>query len=329
MSDVTETIRWGMIGCGDVAERKSGPAFSRVEGSTLVAVMSRNSERAQDYARRHGVARWHDDAQKIIGASDIDAVYIATPTSSHHDLTLRCAAAGKPVYVEKPMAMSFTEAVQMVDACRDAQVPLWVAYYRRALPRILEVDRLLRSGAIGDVLLVRSERFEPLPAPETMDWRFDPSVSGGGLFFEAVCHVLDALDLLFGPIVEVDGVAANQVGAYRPEDTVVASYRFASGVLGSGAWCFASDTRRQGEEIIGTRGRLTFSLADPEPIVVERDAERRTIAVEDPAHVQEPLITTIVEELQGRGTCPSPGSAAMRTTQVTEQILRSFVAPVH
>lgn len=324
---MSEVIRWGMIGCGDVAERKSGPAFSRIEGSVLAAVMSRNGARAQDYARRHGVARWHDDAQDIIGASDLDAVYIATPTSSHHELTLRCAAAGKPVYVEKPMAMNSAEAAQMVEACRDAQVPLWVAYYRRALPRILEVDRLLRSGAIGDVLMVRSERFEPLPAPETMDWRFDPSVSGGGLFFEAVCHTLDALDLLFGPIEELHGAAANQMGAYPAEDGVVASYRFASGVLGSGAWCFASDTKRQGEEVLGTRGRLAFSLADPEPILLERDGERHTIAVEDPEHVQEPLITTIVEELHGRGICPSPGSVAMRTTRVTEQILRSFVAP--
>ena len=323
---MSEPIRWGMIGCGDVAERKSGPAFSRIEGSTLAAVMSRNGARAQDYARRHGVPRWHDDAQAIIGADDIDAVYIATPTSSHHELALRCAAAGKPVYVEKPMAMGVTEATAMVDACRDAQVPLWVAYYRRALPRILEVDRLLRSGAIGDVLLVRSERFEPLPAPETMDWRYDPSVSGGGLFFEAVCHVLDALDLLFGPIEEAHGAAANLVGAYRPEDTVVASYRFASGVLGSGAWCFASDTRRQGEEVIGTRGRLLFSIADPDPIVWECDGERHTIEVEDPPHIQEPLIRTIVDELHGRGTCPSPGSVALRTTRVTERILRSFTA---
>jgi len=112
------TIRWGMIGCGDVTEVKSGPGFAKARDSSLVAVMRRDGRLAEDYARRHGVPRWHDDADAIIRAPDIDAVYVATLTDSHCEYTLRCAAAGKPVYVEKPMGMDHGECVRMVDACR-------------------------------------------------------------------------------------------------------------------------------------------------------------------------------------------------------------------
>ena len=140
-----KTIRWGMIGCGDVAEVKSGPGFYKADNSTLVAVMRRNGALAQDFAKRHKVPRWHDDAEAIINADDIDAVYIATLTDSHLDYALRCAKAGKPVYVEKPMAMDYAQCRTMIDAAKAAKVPLWVGYYRRALPRFLKVKELLES----------------------------------------------------------------------------------------------------------------------------------------------------------------------------------------
>ena len=160
-----KTIRWGMIGCGEVAEMKSGPGLYRAAHSQLVAVADRNPGRAEDFARRHGVARWHDDAEAIIRAPDIDIVYIATMTESHRDLVLRCAAAGKAVLTEKPMAMSHADCLAMIAACREASVPLWVAYYRRALPRFLKVRELVQSGAIGDVRMVITRHFQRIPTP--------------------------------------------------------------------------------------------------------------------------------------------------------------------
>ncbi|MEO8346017.1 MAG: Gfo/Idh/MocA family oxidoreductase [Betaproteobacteria bacterium] len=190
---------------------------------------------AADYARRHGVPRWHDDADAILHAPDIDAVYIATLTDSHCEYTLRAAAAGKPVYVEKPMGMNPIECDDMIAACRTAGVPLWVGYYRRTLPRFLAVRDLIADGAMGDVRMVISRQFQQLPAADqftggAVPWRVNPDLSGGGFFFEAVCHTFDFLDFLFGPIVDVRALAGNQAGAYRPEDIVMATYRFASGV---------------------------------------------------------------------------------------------------
>src|SRR5213592_2609043 len=98
-----DVVRWGIIGCGDVTEVKSGPGFQKAERSSLVAVMRRNGALAADYSRRHGVPKWYDDADALIADPEVDVVYVATPPSSHMDYALRVARAGKPVYVEKPM----------------------------------------------------------------------------------------------------------------------------------------------------------------------------------------------------------------------------------
>ena len=326
-----KTIRWGMIGCGDVTEKKSGPGFAKAGHSQLLAVMRRNGALAADYAKRHGVPRWHDDADAILRAPDIDAVYIATLTDSHREYTLRAAAAGKPVYVEKPMGMNSGECDEMIAACRAAGVPLWVGYYRRALPRFLAVRDLVASGAIGDVRMVISRQFQRLPAADqfargNVPWRVNPNLSGGGFFFEAVCHTFDFLDFLFGPIADVRAFAGNQAGAYRPEDIVTAAYRFASGVHGSGTWCYAADFDEEYNEIIGARGRIRFSTSAPEPIRITRGNEVDELPVGDPEHVHQPLIQTIVDQLNGKGACPSTGESGARTARVMDAILADFAA---
>ena len=317
------TIRWGIIGCGAVTEVKSGPGFQQAENSQLVAVMRRTASLAEDYARRHGVPRWHDDADEIIAADDIDSVYVATPPDTHRDYVLRCAAAGKPVYVEKPMAADHAECLEMIEACRSAGVPLWVGYYRRALPRFLAVQQLIMDGAIGDVRAVRLERYEPLADatdPANL-WRLDPSVSRGGLFFDGDCHALDVLDLLFGPVAEVNAVVGNRGGTYDAVDTVCADLRFESGVLGSGFWCYAADEGSDTTVIYGSKGRLSFSTSRPKPIRLAGVGLDRELSVDDPAHVHQPLIQTIVDELSGQGRCPSTGESAARTAWAMDQIL--------
>ncbi len=324
-----KTIRWGMIGCGDVTEKKSGPGFGKAANSELVAVMRRNGALAADYARRHGVSRWHDDAEAIIRADDIDAIYIATLTDTHCEYTLRCAAAGKPVYVEKPMAMNHAECLDMIAACRVAAVPLWVGYYRRALPRFLAVRNLVSEGRIGKVRTVISRHFQrPPPADQftggAVPWRVNPQLSGGGFFFEGACHTFDFLDFLFGPIVDVRGFAANQAGASRPEDIVTAMYWFDSGVFGSGTWCYTADFDEEYNEIVGERGRIRFSTTQPVPIRLYRVDSVEELSVGDPDHVHQPLIQTMVDELNGKGRCESAGESGARTAKVMEAILADF-----
>ena len=175
--------------------------------------------------------RWYDDADDLINDPDVDAVYVATPPDSHRDYVIRVAQAGKPVYVEKPMARTALECADMMSACEQAGVGLFVAYYRRAMPRFATVKDLLDSGRIGQLrsVSIRSERPGQLDEAGRAGWRVDPEISGGGHFVDLGSHVLDLLDWLLGPVTHVAGVATNRGGRYRAEDLVTGTFRFAFG----------------------------------------------------------------------------------------------------
>ena len=313
-------VRWGMIGCGDVAEVKAGPGFQKADGSALVAVMRRSIDKARDFAARHGVARVHADAEDLIADPGVDAVYVATPPASHCELALASARAGKPCLVEKPMAMSHEQCRRMVEAFDAAGCALWVAYYRRALPRYLVVRDLLREGAIGGPTSVHIEVFDRLAsADRARGWRFDPSVAGAGLFLDVGSHCLDMIDFLLGPIDQASGVALNTGGAYAAEDVTAASFR-AGQVAGSGIWNFNADRTFDQISLIGSGGRIAFPMFSDGDVL----CNDRRIEVRNPPHVHQPLIQTIVDEIQGRGRCESTGASAARTTRVMEQCVRAY-----
>jgi predicted dehydrogenase len=320
-----DTIRWGIVGCGKVTEVKSGPGFSKVPGSSIAMVMRRDAALAEDYARRHGVPRWTTDADALIADPGVDAVYVATPVGLHLEYALKICAAGKPCYVEKPMARNTTEAEAMVAAFRRADLPLFVAYYRRGLPRFLKVKQLIADGAIG-VLTNVSYRCASPHHRRTGDlpWRLKAEESGGGLFMDIGCHTLDVLDFITGPLHAVQGGAANVASDHAVEDSVAMAFRLASGGLGTASWDFASD---QHEELIlfsGTEGRVTISTFGQEPVKLERGKESEFFDLPNPVHVQQPLIATIVGQLQGKGACPSTGETALRTTRVMDAVLDSY-----
>jgi predicted dehydrogenase len=321
-----DIVRWGIVGCGNVTEVKSGPALQKADGSTLVAVMRRNGEMARDYAERHGVPKWYDDADRLIEDPEVDAVYVATPPSSHMEYVLKAAKAGKPVYVEKPMAMNEAECRAMVDACEAANVPLFVAYYRRKQPRFLKVKQFIDGGAIGDVRTVTTVQFAPPPrANASESWRLRPDVGGGGLFPDLASHSLDLLDYLVGPIRSVLGQATNQGGRYEAEDTVTASYVFESGAHGVGSWCFEAGFAEDRNEIVGTKGKITYATFRNEPIRLTTESGTEEWSIEQPQHVQQPLIQSIVDELRGvGGRCPSTGRTGLRTNRVMDEILKSY-----
>ena len=320
------TIRWGIIGCGAVTEVKSGPGFQQASHSHLVAVMRRTGALAKDYAQRHGVPRWYDQADDLIHDPEVDAVYIATPPASHKDYTLRSARAGKPIYVEKPMALNFDECQAMIAACRAARVPLFVAYYRRALARFLKIKELIDTRAIGEIRFVSITLYQPLVAqeldPQHLPWRVNPAVAGGGLFVDLASHMLDVLDYVLGPIRLVAGFASNQAHRYPAEDIVTGTFVFESGVQGVGTWCFTAFDRCDFTEIVGTAGKIGYSTFDAQPVVVTTPHGSTEYALDDPPHIQQPLIQLVVDDLNGMGRCPSTGASAARTSWVMDQMLK-------
>lgn len=327
-----EMVRWGMIGCGEVTENKSGPGFYKAENSALVAVMARNRDKAVDYAKRRGVARVYERAADLIQAPEVDAVYVATPPSSHLELGLMVAAAGKPCLMEKPMAMNYAECVRMNDAFRSHGVPLFVAYYRRALPRFLKVRQLLNGGAIGTVTAVHITVSKRLAAPamsaseRAKQWRFDPTIAGAGLFLDLGSHSIDLLDFLLGRITRVCGYAVNTGHAYMAEDVTVACFEFESAIVGTGIWNFNADHAGDGIVFTGSDATLYTPVFTDGDIVLRRKEAEETFVFRNPPHVHQPLIQSVVNHLHGRGQCESTGESGARASWAMDQCIATFYA---
>lgn len=322
-------VRWGVLGVGNVCEVKSAPAMQLVPNSRLVAVMRRDEAKVRDYARRHGVGKWYTRAEDLVDDPEVNAVYIATPPHLHLPLARLAAAAGKPVYVEKPMARTHAECLEMIAACEQAGVPLYVAYYRRALPHFLQIKALLEEGAIGEVRTVHVNMKQALradlAAQTETNWRVLPEFAGGGYFYDLASHQLDLLDFFFGPIVQAGGFSANQAGAYPAEDLVTGSFVFETGVLGSGNWCFATAEASETDETIiyGAKGHIRYATFGPGPFYLKTDGQSEQLfPIELPKHIQQPLIARIVGDLLGTDTCPSTGVTGARTNWAMERLSR-------
>lgn len=320
-------IRWGIIGCGNVTEAKSGPAFQQIEGSYIVAVMRRDAEKAADYAKRHGIAKGYSDADKLIQDPDVNAIYIATPPDTHAFYTLKALEAGKPVYVEKPMALNYTEAKQMADASEKYGIPVFVAYYRRALSGFLKVKELIENKAIGEVLSIdlklhlptRNEDYKT----DNLPWRVLPEKSGGGYFFDLASHQLDWLDFVFGKAELISSKIENRAGLYSAEDYVQAKLRYKNNILFTGNWDFCAPKKNAQDraEIIGSKGKIIFSTFGFDPILLETEKEKKQFPFEKPDHVQKQLIHQVVNSLQGKGECVSTAQSAIAASQIMEEII--------
>ena len=321
-------IKWGFIGCGEVTEKKSGPAFNEVPGSQVVAVMSRSEKKARSYAERHHIRKWYTDAQELIDDPDVNAVYIATPPSSHATFAIMAMKAGKPVYVEKPLAASYNDCIRINRISEQTGVPCFVAYYRRYLPYFQKVKEIIQSGGIGDVINVQV-RFSVPPrdldyhSGKEMPWRLQPDISGGGYFYDLAPHQIDLLQYLFGVITRAHGYPANRAHFYEAEDTISACFFFESGIPGSGSWCFVGHESAKEDciEIIGDKGSLSFSVFNYEPIRLINSEGKKDIVVPNPPYVQLPIIQKVIEDLQGIGICECTAISATPTNWVLDRIL--------
>lgn len=325
-----KTIRWGFIGCGEATEKKSGPAFTQVEGSEVVAVMSRNAAKARSYAERHEVKRWYTDAQQLINDPEVNAVYIATPPSTHATYAIMAMKSGKAVYVEKPMASNYADCCRINLISEKTGVPCFVAYYRRCLPYFRKVQQLVAEGAVGKVVNVQIRFAVP---PRDLDynrtnlpWRVQPDIAGGGYFYDLAPHQIDLLQQMFGPITEAEGITANRGGLYDTEDSVSACFRFGSGLPGSGSWCFVAHESAKEDriDIIGDRGSLSFSVFTYQPIVLHDGTGRHEFAPHNPPCVQLPLIEQVVRHLQDKAICRADCVSATPVNWVVDRILGKF-----
>ena len=324
-----EKLNWGIIGCGDVTEKKSGPAFYTLPQTTLQAVMRRDATKAADYAVRHQVPTWYTDASRLIQDPQVQAIYIATPPDTHAFYAIKALEAGKPVYVEKPMALNLAECRKMIEVSEKTGTPLFVAYYRRKMSYFQKVKEIVESGVLGNIIMANIRLWRnPLPEDRKADkpWRLNPDYAGGGYFVDMGTHQIDLLLWLFGPLRSVKGAASNRGGLYAVEDTVDAVFEFQSGILAVGSWCFVVPEKSATDtfEIIGTKGRLSFSTFQMECIRKVVNGVEEFIAAHKPEVVEKQMISyvsdLILEGKQDRQAL----SDAVEVTRIVDDILAEY-----
>ena len=329
-----ETIRWGILGCGDVCEVKSGPGFQKAEGSALVAVQRRTPGLAKDFARRHGVAKFYTDVDALLDDPEVDAVYVATPPSSHKELAMKALKRGKPTLIEKPMARNAQETREICEAFKKEGVPLFSAYYRRGQERFKIVRAKVVAGVIGRLT---GMRYTMLKKPMQLEagaaslpWRLEPEISGGGLFLDVGSHVIDICEYIAGgaALEDVCGTASRSgVNPGKTEDSVSLSATVNDGsACVTAHFCFCAQSTQDELIISGTKGEIKLSIFGSEPVRVQTaDGGMEEIAAPKPEHVHMPLIQTIVDELRlGLPQCPSKGDNALRCAAAMDAELGRF-----
>ena len=330
------SVRWGMIGCGNVAEVKSGPSLSLAKNSSLQMIMSISSGEAESFAERHKVPNWTTDPEKLINSPEVTAVYIATPPDSHLEYTKMAAAAGKPVLTEKPMACTLKDAEIMAETCLTAGVPLFVAYYRRGLQRYQVIKEIIKGGRIGlprafsirHTLRPENHPVAPVTATNTAEglipWRFLPEINGGGNFVDMGTHMIDMIDFLLTPFTRADGFAQNVARLYPAEDIVSGSFTLENNVEGIGLWCYDAGVNIDRTEIIGSKGRIIYSCFNNDPVLIEIGDNQEKIYHPIPDHTHLSLIQSIVNDLMGNEPCVSTYKNGLRAMHIQERLLAKF-----
>jgi predicted dehydrogenase len=319
------TINWGIIGCGNVTELKSGPAFNKVSGSKLTAVMRRDAAKAADYAQRHHVDKWYSHANELLNDPELNAIYIATPPASHLPYALDALKKGFNVYVEKPVTRNAAEAQQMAQAVKQSGLKLTVAHYRRAVPMFLHIKSLLDSKVIGDVRTVQIRMWQArkpaLVANVETNWRVQPELSGGGYFHDLAPHQLDLMLYYFGEPEFYSGFSLNQAKATPADDHVTGQILFKNNIVVNGSWCFnvAESETVDSCEIVGTKGKITFAFFG-KYVTLKTETEEKTTEFTHPQHIQQPMIEKIVAYFKGEG----PNPCSIEEAIVLMQILDSF-----
>ena len=326
-------LRWGVIGCGDVVEHKSGPSISAAERSRMVMVMRRDAAAARGFAHRHGVAEWTDDAAAVIGSDQVDVVYVATPPSSHLQYVYAAAAAGKPVLVEKPMALNADEARFMVDACADAGVELFVAYYRRFQPHVRRMRDLLAAGAIGrpahGYADIAVGGFARRVAAGTRVWRDHSAIAGGGGFVDMASHRIDLLVWLLGPVADAAGVAARHEPDLVVEQSALATLRMHSGALCCVSGDFHSGRDADRFAIFGARGTLTADPLDGHTVTLGSSGATEEFRCTPYPAPHLGLVRHIESVLLDGAPNQASGAAGLITETVLDDAVRGAAALVH
>lgn len=319
-------INWGIVGAGDVAEIKSGPAFSKVQDSQLLAVMRRNEAKAKDFAIRHKVPLWYTSLEQMLSNKDLHAIYVATPPASHKDIAIAALKAGKDVYLEKPMAITKEDCQDIIDVSHQTSQKLCIAHYRRELAAFKKVKEIIDSEDLGDINFAKISILQPassgLIAQSDESWRMNPSISGGGLFYDIAPHQIDLMMHYFGQPDVYTGASSQQRADV--DDLVSGTIKFKNNIMFQGIWSFCSPEYAAEEKctILGQKGFMEFSFYGNE-VLVHIDGHEETLNFIQPENVQLPMIQKVCDYFMGKGENPCSGEEGLQVIDIMDAFVSS------
>lgn len=323
-----KNVNWGMIGCGQVTEVKSGPGLYKSENSNLVGVYNVDYDLTLDYIKRHNIEKAYKTVDELLNDPAVDVVYVATPPKFHFQYAMDILHAGKIPYIEKPVATNYEQCLEIKALSEKLQIPVYAAFYRRGVEKFLKIKELLDNKEIGDIRYVYVTQIMPVEDSELdrtkLPWRVIPAISGGGKFLDMGVHVLDVLVMFFGNIERMEGIVTNQGGYYDADDTVMGTFQFENGIAGTGTWCYVADKNINEVQIVGEKGRITYDGLSAKRFTLEKDGKVDTFHFEEPEHASMPYQQAIVNELIGKEKSEANFEQAINTVKITDMILDDY-----
>ncbi|MCE5251344.1 Gfo/Idh/MocA family oxidoreductase [bacterium] len=270
-------LKWGLIGCGDIARKRVAPALRDLPNCDFTAVSRERFDLAEPFAREYGARRWFRSWKELLGDSEIEAVYIATPVDLHCEQTIVAAGAGKHVLCEKPMGLTPGECDSMISACRSGGVKLGIAYYRHFYPVVARIREIIASGEIGQAVTAQINAFEyydPQPGGSRY-WFMEKARSGGGPMFDFGCHRIEVLLNIFGEVTFARGFISRLAFDREVEDTATAFLHFKNGPNAILNVTHASFEFQDTLDIFGTQGSIHVPVLNAGTVTVKtRNGER-------------------------------------------------------
>ena len=315
------TIRWGIIGCGDVARRRVAGAINDHDGSELVSVCRRDAKALAAFAAEFGAPKQTTSDEEVIADPDIDAVYIATPVNLHKDQTIAAARADKHVLVEKPMGMNGDECQLMIDACKEADVRLGVAFYRRFYPVMQRIEELVSNGTIGAVKSVRATtgtawKFQP---GDDGYWRVELERSGGGALMDLGSHRINLLVHLFGKPLSVGSSCRTVAADYSADNASAVLAQFDHNVHGIVECFFGVPTDPDEFSVIGSEGILQVAPLNGGELRWHNGEEWIEESLPPAANFNLPLIADFVQAIHERREPAISGEEGKLTNDVLDK----------
>lgn len=319
-------IKWGFIGCGKVVEKKSGPAFNTANNSSIYAVMRRNLENAKNSAKKLGAKKWYDNIEDLLNDDNVNAVYIATPPGLHLEQAIKCCQARKATYIEKTFARNYKEALEIVEMFEKSDTPLYIAHYRRAMPKFIKIKHLLDEGIIGKICEVDFRLNRKYNKDEILNsWLYDTELSGGGKFYDIAPHSIDIMVYLFGNFTKINGIASNNNKEYKVEDVVVMSFETEKGIIGTANFNSIALDKKDKMSIYGTKGTMEFSIHGEDDIIIKCETGEEHLHFINPTIIQESMVHEVVDSIiTGKHLNTCYGREALETYRIIDNVLNDY-----